>query len=72
MSYEVWILGLIETENKDYERLMGTFPDKKAAIWFVENYPFDYVEDAHIVVEQVEYDEDGSGSCVDVILESEL
>lgn len=73
-AYEVWILGYTpDGMADDYEELIATFPEeqKEAAIWFMNNYKFNFKKNTQAVLEYVQYYDDGSSGCIDVIMEVE-
>lgn len=71
IAYEVWLVK----DEFDDEYLMATFENKNNALRFaktIQDYEYESNRFNKILVEEVEYDPDGSGSCVDVALEEEL
>lgn len=73
IAYEVWLVK----DDFDDEYLIATFENRNNALRFMkaiqdgDNYEYSN-QFNKIIVEEVEYDPDGSGSCVGVVAEGEL
>lgn len=77
-TYEIWVLGYNDDDIvNDYEELIGSFPREDIAKDIFYGYcgempKPDYTPKAKLVLEEVEFDKKGNGSCVNVIAETEL
>ena len=72
-AYEIWALAIDNNIEDGYDDgLFGTFESLSVAQWFFDHYPFVYTPNTRITLEYVEYDDEGNGSCVDVLDEKEL
>lgn len=71
--YQVWALkdDLSIEDGFDDCKYIET-DSKDVAVWFAENYKFDYTPNTVIRVEAVDIDDDGSEYCDYVVLESAL
>lgn len=79
-AYEIWVLGYDENDTPNgYEKLiLCSYVEKETWAHQLFNYVQCMVEKpketplAKLVLEEVEYDDEGNSSCVDVLAESEL
>ena len=78
-AYEIWILGYNEDDTvNDYEQLVCGLIENEDYALQLFNYAECIVEKpketpkAKLVLEEVEYDDNGNGSCVNVLAETEL
>ena len=68
IAYEIWLLQ----DSGDKECLLATFENRKNAIRFfgtLEDYDYEPCYD-RAVLEEVEYEPDGSGTCVGIVMEA--
>lgn len=78
-AYEIWVLGYDENDTPNgYEQLIFGLTENERYSFQLFNYAQCMVEKpketpkAKLVLEEVEYDDKGNGSCVNVLAESEL
>lgn len=73
MVYEVWLLGYNEDDSvNDFEQLEGTFEDEDKAVWFATHYPFEKPTITPKAVVRVEYVNEDTCCCEEVVTEHEL
>ena len=71
--YEIWALAIdYNIDDGLADTKIGAFEEEETATWFFNNYPFKQIPNTRITLEKVEYDDDGSASCTDVIAETFL
>lgn len=78
-AYEIWVLGYNEDDTvNDYEWLVCGLIENERYAWELFNFSQTFVgkpketPKAKLVLEEVEYDDNGNDSCVNVLAETEL
>lgn len=78
-AYEIWVLGYNDDDTvNDYDWLICGMIENERYAWELFNFSQTLVEKpketpkAKLVLEEVEYDDNGNGSCVNVLAETEL